>query len=344
MLEQLGASISKENKEAYARSSRWNGKIFHNASITTMDINIGTIPGLLKESLSGRKERDPKQNIPFIPFDSSKFQKDGSPKFVWYGHSVLLLQVGDQNLLIDPMLGPDASPIGPIRTKRYTENTLSVIDSLPEIDAVLLTYDHYDHLDLHSIQKLKSKIKTWFVALGMARHLIKWGVPEGDIKEFDWWEATTFEGLEITFTPSRHFSGRGPTDRAKSLWGGWVIIADNHKVYWSGDGGYDNHFKEVGDKFGEFDWGFIECGQYNRMWHAIHMYPEESVKAALDANVLQAIPVHWGAFTLANHHWTESPERFMAEAKKSGLSYWTPKIGEIITTSSETSEWWEEFK
>ncbi len=161
------------------------------------------------------------------------------------------------------------------RLVRNGENTLNLVEQLPTLDAILLTHDHYDHLDLESIRRLKNKTENWLVALGVGRHLEKWGIPKNSITEFGWWQKVDFLGIEITATPSRHFSGRGPFDRAKSLWCGWVFKSANHAIYWSGDGGYGEHFKEIGERLGPFDWGFMECGQYNERWHQIHMYPED---------------------------------------------------------------------
>ena len=142
------------------------------------------------------------------------------------------------------------------------------------------------------------------------------------ITEFDWWQELQLFDLDFIFTPSRHFSGRGAFDRAKSLWGGWVIKSSKHSIYWSGDSGYDAHFKTIGEKYGPFDWGFIECGQYNERWHLIHMYPEDSVCAARDAKVIKAIPIHWGAFGLALHHWKEPITRFVLEAEQKQQAFY----------------------
>ena len=340
---QFGGKVRKKDLERFAKSKHWNGKIFENLIETTMAINLVTLPKLLKENFTGREKRVPQKPIPILPFDAKTFaENSATPKFVWYGHSVLLLQIDGKNLLIDPMLGDNASPIAPFKTKRFSENALAVIDTLPPLHAVLLTHDHYDHIDLDSIKKLIPKVDTWFVALGVSRHLERWGVPENQITEFDWWDDITFEGIHLTFTPSRHFSGRGLTDRAKSLWGGWVFKAGNHSIYWSGDGGYGPHFKEIGEKLGPFDWGFMECGQYNENWHAIHMYPEEAVQAALDAKVKVATPVHWGGFSLAMHSWKDPIKRFYNEAKKQNLKMISPEIGEVVevTDAATSKTWW----
>lgn len=341
---QFGGKLTKEEKVLLGKSVQWKKGEFKNLTKTTMDMDVFKLPGLIRESTRGRKTRGPKKSIPLVPFESSQFNKNGVPKFIWYGHSVLLLQLNDKNILIDPMFGQDASPIGPIRTMRFSENTLALIDNLPVIDLVLMTHDHYDHLDFHSIRSLRKKVNTFLVPLGVGRHFKRWGVDEKNIKEFDWWQKYKLFDIDFIFTPSRHFSGRGAFDRAKSLWGGWVLKSGEHCIYCSGDGGYDKHFKLIGEKFGPFDWGFMECGQYNERWHQIHMYPEEAVQAAIDAKVKQAIPVHWGAFSLALHHWKDPIDRFVAEAVLKKQAFLSPEPGGIIDVNkANTVSWWEAY-
>jgi len=343
---QFGGKVRKQDLEKLEKSKYWKDGKFENFIETKMDMTLSKLPKMLKDSFTGKADRAPKENLNILPFDAIAFDSsDLEPKFIWYGHSVCLLQLNGKNLLIDPMLGQNASPIAPFATKRFSENSLDVIDRLPEIDAVLMTHDHYDHLDLDSIEKLRPLVNRWFVALGVSRHLEKWKIPASHITEFDWWDELDFENIKITFTPSRHFSGRGAFDRAKSLWGGWVFKTDTSNIYWSGDGGIGPHFKEIGEKLGPFDFGFIECGQYNENWHAIHMYPEESVQAALDAKVNVATIVHWAGFSLAMHHWKEPIERFSAEAEKQSLEMCTPKIGEVVKLKNLPQEaWWNNYK
>lgn len=342
---QFGGKLTKEDKQAYQKSLHWKEGIFQNQSKTTMDMSLTSLPGLIRESIGGRKNRNPKEDIPVAPFDKDLFLQNDDLKFIWYGHSTLLLRVNNKNLLIDPMFGDDASPVGPIRTKRFSKDVLGLIKDLPAIDAVLMTHDHYDHLDFESIRVLKQKVKTFLAPLGVRRHLEHWGVEKTNITEFDWWQQYQLDDLELIFSPSRHFSGRGMLDRAKSLWGGWIILSENHRIYWSGDGGYDSHFKLIGEKFGPFDWGFMECGQYNERWHQIHMYPEEAVQAAQDAKVKAAIPVHWGAFSLALHHWKDPISRFTKQAIAMDQEYLVPKPGEqVLWGSSHSEPWWEHLK
>ncbi|GAA4832893.1 MBL fold metallo-hydrolase [Algivirga pacifica] len=342
---QFGGKITKNDLERYQRSSNWKKGQFENLIETKMDINLGTMPGLIMRNMRDKRNRTPQDPLAILPLDRKRFQEDiDRPKFIWYGHSVLLLQVKGKNILIDPMFGPNAAPIAPFPSKRFSENTLDIIDRLPPIDLVLQTHDHYDHLDLDSITKLKNKVDHWWVAMGVERHLVRWEVKKEGIKEFDWWDTDSFQELEITFTPSRHFSGRGLKDRAKSLWGGWVIKSEEHSIYWSGDGGYGPHFKEVGERLGPFDWGFMECGQYDKLWQAIHLMPEESIWAAQDAKVDVAIPVHWAGFRLALHPWKEPVKRFVMEAESKGVNVAMPRLGEMVKMGEvPTFRWWEEY-
>lgn len=342
MFKQFGGSLSAELKARYAQSPHWQEGKFLNLEETTMAIGLGDIPGLLKKQLFDREGREPAAPLPWQGFDAAAFAKAESTQILWYGHSALLLKVAGKTILIDPMLGPDASPIAPFSTSRYSKDVIDVIDDFPEIDLLLLSHDHYDHLDLASMKRLMGKVKQYYVALGTARHLHAWGVEESVVQEFDWWEEAALGDICITFTPSRHFSGRGLTDRAKSLWGGWVLRTAGESLYFSGDGGYGEHFKEVGRRLGPFDFGFMECGQYNELWHQIHMYPEEAVQAALDAGVKKAMAVHWAGFALALHHWKDPIERFVACAEKEGLPVICPEIGEAVEYETHTdSHWWE---
>lgn len=343
MLKQFGGKITPELKKRYEQSPNWKDGCFQNLEETSMDIGLAEMPEMLWKMFFGKGNSIPDQNLPIETFDKSAFlAPDETVKYIWYGHGVYLLRIAGKTILIDPMLGPDAAPIAPTKSKRFSENTLNLIDDFPQIDLMLLTHDHYDHLDYASIKKLLPKVKNYYVALGCGRHLEAWGAAKQTITEFDWWDTYTFDGLEITFTPSRHFSGRGLRDRAKSLWGGWVIKSAETSIFHTGDGGYGAHFKEIGERLGPFDLGFVECGQYNVRWQAIHMLPDEAVKAALDAGVKRATPYHWGGFKLAFHDWTEPADLFTAEAKKQNLEVTLPRLGQLMHLNQESQKqtWW----
>ncbi len=341
---QFGGKVTKALKDRYIQSPNWTGKLFSNLVETSLYIPITAIPKLVYNQFFKKKGRLPLVSLPIKVFDKVAFLAPSqSTKFVWFGHSVVLLRMNGKSILIDPMLGQDASPIAPFKTKRFSQGTLDLIDKLPEIDLVLLTHDHYDHLDLESILKLKGKVKQYWVALGCARHLKAWGV-NCVIKEFGWWSSLKFDDIEITFTPTRHFAGRGFTDRNKSLWGGWVLKTSTENIYFSGDSGYGDHFKMVGEKLGPFDFGFMECGQYHKLWHPIHMFPSESVQAGIDAGVKKMMPVHWGGFALALHHWKTPVDTFVKAATSKDVRYLTPELGELVNVNeNRSSNWWSNY-
>lgn len=343
---QFGGRITTDWKARYESSPNWKGSSFKNLVHTQTAISWRDLPGIICKQLKGHKEGAPKAALPMAQFRPEAFlQAEAQPKFIWYGHSVLLLRLCNQTILIDPMLGGDASPIGPKRTRRFSENTLDIISELPDIDLMLITHDHYDHLDYDSIQQLKAKVKKAFVALGVKRHLTSWGMEAHLIEEFDWWQSRVFRDIEITFTPTRHFSGRGITSLAKCLWGGWAFKTPGHNIWFSGDGGYAGHFKEIGHRLGPFDLGFMECGQYCVDWAQIHLFPEESVQAALDAKVNVAMPVHWAGFNLSYQHaWYKPAEDFMRHATANGLKPLTPSLGEMFTLHSKSHPWWQAHK
>ncbi|HAA14951.1 MAG TPA: hypothetical protein DCE41_25975 [Cytophagales bacterium] len=342
---QFGGRLTPALKERYEQSPQWKAGKFENATETVMDFSLRNMPRLIRDQRGSRKTRQPKEPLPILPLDAAAWEaKPNQPKFIWYGHSVVLLQLAGKNFLIDPMLGPNAGPISPFPVKRFSQNTLDIIDALPPLDAVLMTHDHYDHLDLASIRKLMGKTQRWWVGLGVGRHLERWGISTDQITEFDWWQETSLEGIRLVYTPSRHFSGRGPTDRAKSLWGGWAFLTAEHRIYWSGDGGYGPHFQEIGERLGPFQWGFMECGQYHPLWHAIHMMPEESVQAGREAKVECLIPVHWAGFSLAPHAWKDPAERFVQAAQGTQQSYALPALGQVVTLGEALpqEEWYQD--
>lgn len=340
----FGGTPSKEQKEAYKKFSNYvNGK-FVNQVPTNLKMSLSDTYSMMKESISGGINRTPASQISVSEINWNKINSK-EDSLTWFGHSAFWLSIDNKKILVDPMLGPIASPVSFVGSKRYTGDLLPIIDKMPPIDAVLITHDHYDHLDYPSIRKLKEKVGHFIVPLGVSNHLIRWGVPKEKITELNWWDETEFQGLTVVLTPSKHFSGRGLFNRNSTLSGGWVILGKNTRFYTSGDGGYDKHFNEIGKKYGPFDITLIEGGQYDRRWSWVHMTPEEAVQANLDVNGKNMMLIHWGGFTLAYHEWTEPIERALKPTKEKEINLIAPEIGETVQLDSDLhipiSPWWD---
>ncbi|MEH7545245.1 MBL fold metallo-hydrolase [Neobacillus vireti] len=336
----FGGNPSKEQKEVYSKFKNYaDGKFFYEGS-TKFNGNESNI----SISTSARKVRNPSGQVPVSEIDWNKINSK-EDSLTWFGHSAFLLSIDNKKILIDPMLGPIASPVSFVGSKRYSEDMLDMIEEMPPIDAVFITHDHYDHLDYQSIKKLKSKVGHFFVPYGVSNHLIRWGVAKEKITELNWWDETESHGLTIALTPTKHFSGRELFNRDTTLWGGWVILGKQTRFFTSGDGGYDAHFKKIGKKYGPFDIALIEGGQYDRRWSWAHMFPEQSVQANIDVKGKYMMLMHWGAFTLANHGWTEPIERALKAAKKNDVNLIAPQIGETVQLDGRlyipVSSWWK---
>jgi L-ascorbate metabolism protein UlaG (beta-lactamase superfamily) len=342
----FGGSPSKEEKKAYSHFENYSAGKFRNQIPSNMDMSLSSIFSMIKDSIKGDKARSPKKTIPISIIDWVQV-KSNQDSLIWFGHSTFFLQLDGKKILLDPMFGPSPSPVSFVGSKRYSKDLLYRIDELPFIDAVLVTHDHYDHLDHPSILRLKEKVGHFFVPYGVAAHLKRWGVEAEKISEFNWWDEVEWQGLTIASVPAQHFSGRGPTNRDTTLWTGWVVIGKNNRLYTSGDGGYGPHFKQIGKKYGPFDLTLIEGGQYDKRWSSIHMMPEESVQAHLDVEGKNMMLIHWGAFTLAYHGWTEPVVRALSAVKERDVQLITPKIGELVLLKEKISVtdpiWWSEI-
>jgi len=354
---QFGAKTTGPSYERFIRSENFKDGKFRDIEKTAAMTKSGVI-SLLQYFVKGNTV--PINAIPTekgIPFkgddlaaatgknnlDSYKQKQESNVKVTWFGHSALLLEINSRKIFFDPMLGNVAAPLPWLGPKRFNEYLPMKIEDIPEIDAVLISHDHYDHLDYWSIINLKDKVKIFYVPLGIAAHLKSCGVDESKIVELDWWEEAKLEELIFTCTPSRHFSGRGLFSKDSTLWCSWIVKDENTNIFFSGDTGYSQNFKKIGEKFGPFDLTFLECGQYNEGWAEVHMMPEETVQAHIDLKGELLMPIHWGAFKLSIHTWQEPVERLLAKANLLNVKVTTPRIGEqvILVKSIPSSRWWE---
>lgn len=285
----------------------------------------------------------PVDKIPSVKTDLKALPSDENI-LVWFGHSSYYMQVDGIRFLIDPVFSGNASPV-PGSNKSFKGTDVYSAEDMPEIDYLLITHDHYDHLDYPTIKKLKPKVEHVVCGLGVGAHFEHWKYNPEIITELDWNESMPLEDNITLYTvPARHFSGRS-FKRNKTLWLAYILQTENQQFYLGGDGGYDTHFVEIGEKFGEFDLAILENGQYNEAWHAIHLMPEEGLQAAKELNAKRLFPVHSSKFKLAHHPWDE-PLRAITELneERDQIPLLTPKIGEIVYLDDTTqifSKWWE---
>ena len=263
--------------------------------------------------------------------------------FTWLGHSSVFLQMGGKNVLIDPVLGKRSSPVGFIGPERFSQIPLKA-GEIPETDIVFISHDHYDHLDYETIMAIQDRVGVFVMPLGLDSVFMSWNIPSEKIRTLDWWESTEVKGLKLTLTPSQHFSGRNPLKSNSTLWGGLYISDGLHNVYYTGDGGYYGVFAAVRERLGAPDLMFAECGQYDPTWADVHMFPEQTVQAGIDAGTSWLVPVHWGSFCICNHAWDDSIRRVTASAEEAGLPLATPRIGQTVCCENigdAADKWWE---
>ena len=284
-------------------------------------------PKTLPSEKTNLKELNPKQNCA-----------------VWMGHSTIYLQLAERKILLDPVFSPYASPIFFIN-RAFDGSNIYTADDFPPIDILAITHDHWDHLDYPSVMALKSKVKRVLCPLGVGEYFEQWGFDVDNIIEEDWFSTINLgAGLQAHILPSQHFSGRFLTQNP-TLWGAFAFITPNKKIFCSGDGGYSQHFKDIGKNFGGFDYAFMENGQYNLAWHAIHCLPEETAMASVDIGAKKVVPIHSGKFALARHAWNESYNDLIAASADKPYKLLTPKIGELIPFDGDKnfSQWFNEI-
>lgn len=336
---QFGDIPSGERLEEIRLSPNYGEDQFENLIETRMDMDFWEGLKLIPEMMSG-EEREPSGPLP-TDFSENQPSIDSLVHVTWYGHSAVLLEIQGKRILLDPMLGPSSAPVS-FFTPRFPYEQPINLDEIGDIDAVLFSHDHYDHLDYFTVTQIQERVGHFYTALGVGSHLRHWGVPMDKITELDWWDEVEFRGLTFVCTPARHFSGRGINDRNKTQWASWAVLGDSSRVYFSGDSGYGPHFKDIGDKYGPFDFAMMECGQYNEKWAAIHMMPEQTIQATEDLRSSRVMPIHWGGFNLALHTWTDPITRSTAEAKRKGVTIVHPIIGRRFEIGEEQStRWWE---
>ncbi len=332
------------SKHLIEQSTQFHDGKFHNKNATNV-WEFGKMWSALKEFTSKRSDPVPTKPVPLQMLEKNHFQYDDNQafRFTKLGHSTILLQFGSEYWLTDPVFSKRASPVQWAGPKRFHPVPVE-LEALPEIEGVVISHNHYDHLDRGSILHLKDRVKHFVVPLGIGDTLLSWGVSRDKIHELDWWQSISFNSTEIVATPAQHFSGRGVLDGDKTLWASWVFRSPQGNVFFSGDSGYFDGFRQIGEKFGPFDVAFVECGAYHQSWRNIHMLPEDSLQAALDVKARLMVPIHNGTFDLSTHSWYDPMEKISKLAEEANQPLILPMFGQIVDARKPMANtpWWRE--
>jgi L-ascorbate metabolism protein UlaG (beta-lactamase superfamily) len=335
----LGTKPSGERLERIEQSPQYRDGRFRN---TLPRVSDGFSFETTWEFFTGGSDyRAPQAPLPVVTRTAADFAGPAPDlRATWLGHSTLLFEIERTRVLVDPVWGERASPSRFVGSPRFYAPPLA-LGALPSLDAVVISHDHYDHLDLPTVRALAEQVPRWIVPLGVGAHLEAWGVAPERIEELDWWEETDVRGVRLVSTPARHFSGRFLNDRDATLWTGWAFLGVERQVWYSGDTALTPEFAEIGRRLGPFDLTFVESGAYNPAWADVHLGPEQAVAAHQMVRGGLLVPIHWGLFDLALHGWTEPAERVRVAAAAAGVPVAFPRPGESLTPGDYSSEaWW----
>jgi L-ascorbate metabolism protein UlaG (beta-lactamase superfamily) len=319
-----------------------NGK-FHNQIPTPKFTEDGGLVSVIWSGIFDRAERlKPDSPIPAVKTDLKALAASGRDAVVWLGHSSWFIQVRGQRILVDPVLSDYAAPFS-FLNKAFPGTNIYEAEDMPEIGCVLISHDHWDHLDYPTMMALQSKVKQVICPLGIGACFEHWGYPKEKIHEGDWYDRIVpAEDLIVHVMPARHYSGRLFREN-QTLWAGFVLETPDQKIFYSGDSGYGPHFLDIGKAFNGFDLALLDCGQYDPRWANIHMTPEEASRAAMDLGAKSMIPAHVGRFAIARHPWDEPFKRLTKADRDTPYRPLTPKIGEPVILNgrqSQFSSWW----
>lgn len=334
------------NKDRIQKSAQYNGEKFVNAAPLSPQ-GIRFIPKMIMQQFNGKTQPAmPQKPIPVLDITPEQLASLPANQTIFFklGHSSLLLWIENEFWLIDPVFSDRVSPFSFMGPKRFHPTPLSIAD-LPPIKGVILSHNHYDHLDEAAIKTLTTKVENFYMPLGVGATLSKWGVSSDRIHEFDWHESIEVSNLTLTATPSQHFSGRGLSDRNQSLWASWVIKSSQNNIYFSGDSGYFAGFKDIGTQYGPFDIAFMETGAYNTLWPDVHMMPQETVQAFIDLKGSVLVPIHNSTFDLSVHAWFDPLEQVLKYSTEKNVKLLVPTMGEAVNLNAipELKTWWQDL-
>lgn len=325
------------------KSSNYRNGQFHNTLETPVMVG-NAFKSAVEFLFKSRSGLEPRSLIPSVK-TNLKDLSINDEILVWFGHSSYFLQLSGKRILVDPLFSEVSSPVL-FFPKAFAGTNSYKPEDMPKLDYLIITHDHWDHLDYQTVIKLKQKIKKVICPLGVGAHFECWGFKADQIIEMDWGEEICENGIEVHCLPARHFSGRG-VFRNKSLWASFLIKSDHFRIYFGGDSGYDDHFREIGDRFGEIDLAILDSGQHDQNWKYIHMMTDEVIKASKDLKAKAFLPSHICKLCLANHAWDEPLDEISEMAKSEKLSVLTPIIGRRIELKSRkqtANHWWKSVK
>ena len=327
-------------KDSTVKAEKYTMARFTNLEPTDVMKPGKTLNTVFQYLFGGNKDRTPAQPLPVAP--PAEFSREPLPagvRFAWLGHSSVFLELNGKRILFDPVFSERASFLSWIGPKRFQPAPLRASD-LPQVDAVLISHNHYDHMDKGTIIELAGRSHSFHVPLGLSPLLEEWGIPKSKIHEYAWWDEFETNGITIAATPARHFSGRGLFDRNKTLWCSWVVAGGGCTAFFSGDTGITARFREIGEKYGPFDVTFVKMAAYNENWPDIHLNPEQAVEAHRDLGGKALVPIHWGTFDLALHSWHEPIERLVKAAARENVRTIIPMMGEFVDSDHYVNGYW----
>ncbi len=340
--EAMGSRPGEERLAKLKGSPQWSDGKFRNELVR----HDGSYWKMTVDYIRGVDNTSPVEIISIVERTAQDFANPPASglRITWLGHSTSLVEIDGKRFLLDPVWADRAAPMSWTGPKRFHAPPLP-LDELPELDGVLISHDHFDHLDHETVKALGDRVPLYFVPLGVGSHLEYWGVPAERIVELDWWGEAKVGEVTLVATPARHFSGRSLLGMDKTLWAGWALVGPSHRVFYSGDTAMFPGFKDIGSRLGPFDATLLDSGAYSALWADVHLGPEQAVVAHQMVRGGLLIPVHWGGFDLALHAWTEPAERVLSAAKKTAVSVAIPRPGQSIEPSMPTKleRWWPEI-
>ncbi|RSK44801.1 MBL fold metallo-hydrolase [Hymenobacter perfusus] len=340
MLHVFGKNPTRDIQRRFAGLTNYQNGRFENLGGVSFRPTDAPMGKMLRDFLRKPRTVTPSRPLPVVQTDLHHPVSE-LPTIIWFGHSSYLIQAGGRNILVDPVFSGAASPVS-FAVKAYPGSDIYQVADMPPIDVLVLTHDHYDHLDYATVTQLRGKVRHVVTPLGVSGHLRSWGYAPEQLTELNWHDAAEpVPGVRLTATPAQHMSGRSLAPQ-RTLWASFVLQLDGFRLFLGGDSGYGPHFRAIGEQYGPFDVALLENGQYNLSWHAIHCLPEETVQAAQDLGAKLLLPVHWAKFTLAYHPWNEPIQLVLQAADAAGLPVTVPRIGEAYTlgTPPKRDAWW----